>query len=117
MITLKQSIRLSLIAAVASGGALLSSAPLHAQTSGVEELTRGPVHEAFAAAIGSDPEPGIFVRIAPPSPIEEVPPDQQPVGNNVTWLPGYWAWDDEPNDFIWISGVWRNLPPGRQWVP
>jgi hypothetical protein len=38
-------------------------------------------------------------------------------GDNVTWIPGYWAWDDERSDFLWVSGVWRNLPPGRQWVP
>ncbi|RYD69236.1 MAG: hypothetical protein EOP84_28850, partial [Verrucomicrobiaceae bacterium] len=26
-------------------------------------------------------------------------------------------WDEEQSDFLWISGIWRNLPPGRQWVP
>ena len=35
----------------------------------------------------------------------------------MAWIPGYWAWDDERNDFLWISGIWRALPPGRQWVP
>jgi hypothetical protein len=53
----------------------------------------------------------------PPAPIEELPPDQKPAGDNVQWIPGYWAWDDDRNDFIWISGIWRNDPPGRQWVP
>ena len=23
---------------------------------------------------------------------------------NVAWIPGYWAWDDERNDFLWVSG-------------
>jgi hypothetical protein len=46
-----------------------------------------------------------------------VTPDQRPEGANVTWIPGYWAWDDERNDFLWVSGIWRSLPPGRQWVP
>lgn len=46
-----------------------------------------------------------------------LPPDQKPEGDDVAWIPGYWAWDDERNDFLWVSGVWRALPPGRQWVP
>src|SRR5207302_2601832 len=33
------------------------------------------------------------------------------------WIPGYWFWDDERNDFIWISGSWRVSPPNMQWVP
>lgn len=84
---------------------------------GVEVLTRGPVHEAFAETIAFNPEPGIVVPLAPRNIIEEVPPDQRPVGANVTWIPGYWAWDDDLSDFLWVSGVWRALPPGRQWMP
>ncbi len=83
---------------------------------GVQVLTRGPVHEAFANIVAFNPVPGIVVPKAPPAMIEEVPPDQRPEGVNVAWIPGYWAWDDERNDFLWVSGVWRVLPPGRQWV-
>jgi hypothetical protein len=84
---------------------------------GIEVLTRGPVHEAFAETVTFDPEPGIEVPNAAPDPIEELPPEQRPEGVNVTWIPGYWAWDDERSDFLWVSGIWRALPPGRQWVP
>jgi hypothetical protein len=84
---------------------------------GVEVLTRGPVHEAFAETVAFNPEPGIVVPMTPREIIEEVPPDYKPDGINVTWIPGYWAWDDERNDYLWISGIWRDLPPGRQWVP
>lgn len=84
---------------------------------GMEVLARGPVHEAFAGTATSDPAAGLVVRKQPPQAIEELPPDQRPEGDNVTWIPGYWAWDDERSDFLWVSGVWRNLPPGRQWVP
>ena len=84
---------------------------------GVQVLTRGPVHEAFAETVTFDPEPGIVVPKAPPAAIEELPPDQRPEGANVAWIPGYWGWDDERNDFLWVSGIWRDLPPGRQWVP
>ena len=84
---------------------------------GVDVLTRGPVHEAFAETISFDPEPGIIVPEAPREIIEEVPPDYRPEGVNVAWIPGYWAWEEDRGDFIWISGIWRDLPPGRQWVP
>src|SRR5262249_11275619 len=40
-----------------------------------------------------------------------------PAGNNVQWIPGYWSWDEDRNDFIWVSGIWRIPPPGRQWAP
>jgi hypothetical protein len=99
------------------GGAMgRAQQPLPPDESGVEVLTRGPVHEAFAGLVTYNPEPGVVVPKAPPAPIEEVPPDERPEGANVSWIPGYWAWDDERNDFLWVSGIWRALPPGRQWM-
>ena len=83
---------------------------------GAQVLTRGPVHEAFAGMVTFNPEPGIVVTKAPPDIIEEVPPAERPEGGNVTWIPGYWAWDDERSDFLWVSGIWRDLPPGREWL-
>jgi hypothetical protein len=74
---------------------------------GMEVLTRGPVHEAFAETISFDPDPGIVAPQSPPAEIEEVPPQQKPEGKNLAWIPGYWAWDDERNDYLWISGIWR----------
>ncbi|MFM7149740.1 MAG: hypothetical protein ACKO23_07850 [Gemmataceae bacterium] len=32
------------------------------------------------------------------------------------WIGGYWAWDDDRSDFLWVSGVRRVPPPGKQWV-
>src|ERR1043165_8559728 len=83
---------------------------------GANVLTRGPVHEAFAGVVSYNPEPGEIVTKAPPEVIEEMPPDEKPEGENVAWIPGYWAWDDERSDFVWISGTWRALPPGREWI-
>jgi len=83
---------------------------------GAQVLTRGPVHEAFAGVVSFNPEPGIVVPKAPPAVIEEVPPEQRPAGDNVAWIPGYWAWDDERGDYLWVSGTWRALPPGREWM-
>jgi hypothetical protein len=111
------------VSAFTAAAALLVPSPAPALSTEVETdndvqiLTRGPVHEAFAESVSSRPEPGLIVAVAPPEAIEELPPEQQPEGDNVTWISGYWAWDDDQSDFLWISGVWRNLPPGRQWVP
>jgi len=100
------------------GGQLLSRHPFDEASDGrVQVLTRGPVHEAFAEPIAFDTEPGIVVTAPPPSPIDEVPPNERPMGVNVTWIPGYTAWDDERSDYIWVSGTWRSPPPGRQWIP
>jgi hypothetical protein len=81
---------------------------------GVEVLARGPVHEAFAS-LAAEPAPTVAVSKQPPKPLEELPPTEKPEGN-VVWISGYWAWDDERNDFLWVSGIWRNPPPGKQWV-
>lgn len=81
-----------------------------------EVLTRGPVHEAYASAASGEVKASPIIAKQPPEPIEELPPDQKPEGENVQWVPGYWAWDDERSDFIWISGFWRVPPPGSQWV-
>jgi hypothetical protein len=35
---------------------------------------------------------------------------------NVQWIGGYWAYDPTRDDHVWVSGVWRAPPPGRQWV-
>ncbi len=84
---------------------------------GVEVLTRGPVHEAFAEALVTQPQATPLIPRQPPPTVEEMPAEQKPVGELVQWIPGYWAWDDDRLDFVWVSGFWRAPPPGRQWVP
>ena len=83
----------------------------------IEVLTRGPVHEAFAEPLANDPEAGLIVPRKPPEDIAEVAPDFKPVGDDVVWIPGYWAWDDDRDNFLWVSGIWRKLPPGLRWIP
>jgi len=86
-------------------------------TEEMEVLDTGPVHEAYAETSPSETEPGIVVPKSPPDPINEIPPDQEGLDEDAKWISGYWAWDDDRNDFIWISGTWRVPPPGREWVP
>ena len=113
------------VLAVAVGWLALAAGPVAGQEpeaapgqdEGAQVLTRGPVHEAFAAPVVQDPKPGLTVPKEPPQPVEEMPPDQKPAGQNVQWISGYWSWDQARNDFVWLSGVWREPPPGRQWVP
>ena len=88
-----------------------------APAEGVEVLARGPVHEAFAQVADVEPQVAPVVPQQPPAPLTELPPSQRPEGENVRWIPGYWAWGAASNRFLWVSGVWRNPPPGRQWVP
>jgi hypothetical protein len=84
---------------------------------GLQVLTRGPIHEAFAEPVIFDPKAAPVVPKEPPAPVEEAPPAEKPEGANVVWIPGYWAWDDQRQDFVWVSGLWREVPPDRQWVP
>ena len=91
--------------------------PAEASDPDLDVLTRGPVHEAFAEQTSPNPEPGITAPNAPPDPINEIPPEMRPEGDDVAWIPGYWFWDDDRNDYLWVSGVWRRIPPGRRWVP
>ncbi len=83
----------------------------------VEAFARGQVHEAFADVYELDPAPSVIITVAPPAAVDELPPENAPTGDNVQWISGYWGWDSESTDYIWVSGVWRDVPPGRRWVP
>jgi hypothetical protein len=83
----------------------------------IEILTRGPVHEGFAEPVTFNAEPGLIVPKTPPAPIEEIAPAQRPAGESI-WIPGYWGWSEDQNDFLWVSGIWRAPPPDYlEWVP
>jgi hypothetical protein len=82
----------------------------------IETLARGPIHEAYAEPHEINPTPSPIVDKQPPEAIEELPPDQKPEGENVQWITGYWSWDEERKDFIWVSGFWRIPPPNRVWM-
>ena len=81
---------------------------------GIEVQARGPVHEAFAGPT-SEAVAMPAVPVKPPAAIEEMPPAEKPAGNAI-WINGYWSYDEERKDHIWVSGTWRVAPPGKQWV-
>lgn len=103
---------------------LLEAAGLKPPAPGAEQsqedldlLTKGPLHEAFAEVQQNSPTPNPIVTRQPPEAVKELPPKYQPEGENVEWIPGYWAWDEERENYLWISGIWRDIPPGQRWVP
>jgi hypothetical protein len=103
---------------------LLEAAGLKPAAPGAEQsqedldlLTKGPLHEAFAEVQQDSPAPNPIVARQPPEAVKELPPKYQPEGENVEWIPGYWAWDEERENYLWISGIWRDIPPGQRWVP
>jgi hypothetical protein len=87
-----------------------------AATPGMDVLTRGPIHEAFAQPASSGGVPSLIIPQKPPDPIEEVPPTVKPDDNRAQWIGGYWTWAEDRKDFLWVSGVWRVPPPNTQWV-
>jgi hypothetical protein len=82
-----------------------------------EVLDKGPIHEAFAEPMSLGQQEMEIITKQPPQPVNELPPNEQPEGQNVEWIPGYWMFDKLRDDFVWVSGMWRDVPPGRNWVP
>ena len=58
----------------------------------------------------------ISVSFAPPAlPIYDQPPCPE---DGWIWVPGYWAWDDDDQDYYWVPGSWVEAPqPGLLWTP
>ncbi|MCC6580167.1 MAG: YXWGXW repeat-containing protein [Phycisphaeraceae bacterium] len=82
-----------------------------------EALTRGPVNESFARPVQTDINDGVTTTTEPPAAAQETPPVERPANAATVWVPGYWAWDADRTDYIWVSGCWRVAPPHMTWVP
>lgn len=83
----------------------------------VTMVEKGPVHEGFAQPGAVIRGKGIIAPKAPPAPVNEVPPIPKPDGADVQWVAGYWQWDADRGDFIWVCGCYRVVPGGRTWEP
>src|ERR1035437_4135474 len=58
----------------------------------------------------------ISVGVAPP----EMPSYEQPYcpDPNMMWMPGYWAYDQDQDDYYWVPGSWVSAPyDGALWTP
>lgn len=78
-----------------------------------ETVKDADLHEAFVTRISGN----ILIDAhpkKPPAKIKEKIPEQ--IDSAAIWIPGYWSWDEDLNDYIWTTGVWRRPPPGRLWV-
>ncbi|HWE83707.1 MAG TPA: hypothetical protein VG267_02100 [Terracidiphilus sp.] len=58
----------------------------------------------------------ISVDFAPPAlPEYDQPPCPE---DGWIWVPGYWAWDADDEDYYWVPGTWVAAPePGYLWTP
>jgi hypothetical protein len=82
---------------------------------GYETLTQGPIHEAFANPADLEAAPTPVAPKQPPPDVPEEPPEYMPEGS--LWIPGYWLWDEDRDEFIWVTGAARVPPPNQRWVP
>jgi hypothetical protein len=58
----------------------------------------------------------ISVSFGPPAlPVYEQPPCPE---DGWIWVPGYWAWDADDEDYYWVPGTWVAAPEtGYLWTP
>jgi len=59
---------------------------------------------------------GISVSFGPP----ELPVYEQSIcpAEGYIWTPGYWAWDEDDQDYYWVPGTWVVAPEvGFLWTP
>jgi hypothetical protein len=119
--TMKTTIQaLIMIVAVAGcqayGQATETTPPVPEQES-PEVLNQGPIHEGYAQPLDLAPQAGILSPAEPPAEIVENPAAERPKGSEFVWIPGYWAWDTDRTDHVWVSGCWRVPPTGMSWMP
>lgn len=58
----------------------------------------------------------VTVAVAPPPPVDEVPPPQPYAGE--VWMSGYWDWRADLGRHVWVAGHW-GYPPraGLAYMP
>jgi hypothetical protein len=87
------------------------------ESGGIRGERQALQHEALQPSGERGRQPGaeVHVRKEPPAAVEERPSTRRP-GLRAQWVPGYWAWDVQRNDFVWIGGMWQVPPPGTFWL-
>jgi hypothetical protein len=112
----------------------VATIPTMATDLGYAVLLAGPVHEALLmrTELSVDGLEPIFVTQSPPAAVLERPADSGNAnslpsvpkfeGNpklaesSVKWIAGYWSWLEAAQRYVWVSGVYRAAPPGREWI-
>ena len=73
---------------------------------------------AFAVVAPTYSRAGVFISVGfapPPLPIYEQPFCPGP---DFIWTPGYWAYDEDVEDYYWVPGEWVRAPVvGYLWTP
>lgn len=65
-----------------------------------------PAHAQVVISVGFAP---------PPLPVYEQPACPE---DGWMWVPGYWAWDSDDEDYYWVPGTWVPAPQvGYFWTP
>ncbi|MGB9072318.1 MAG: hypothetical protein WCC22_06575 [Terriglobales bacterium] len=70
----------------------------------------------LAMSAASFAQVGVFITIGPPA----LPVYEQPLcpGEGYLWIPGYWAFDYDYDDYYWVPGTWVLAPEvGFLWTP
>lgn len=78
------------------------------------KVDHSTVHEAFVPKISAVLPIEMISHNPPTERIEKPPQKTNPL---MKWIPGYWEWDKEKQEFDWVCGVWRIPPPKHEWVP
>lgn len=50
----------------------------------------------------------VTVAVAPPAPVDEMPPPEPFRG--AVWMAGYWDWRGDTNRYVWVAGHWATAP-------
>jgi hypothetical protein len=93
---------------------------LDGPTTGAEALPPADAPRTVPSAAAPAPgDPAVAGRVyapkAPPSPIIERPSGVRP-DRNARWIAGYWDWDTERDEYVWVGGSWQIPPAGSIWV-
>jgi hypothetical protein len=58
-----------------------------------------------------------YLSDPPPDPIEENLPPTPSKDFNYNWIPGYWQYDSNREEYTWLSGQWLIVQPHWTYVP
>jgi hypothetical protein len=94
--------------------------PIRSRIMSLKTWTRTLVPALLLAALPALSIAQVSLNISVNVPPPELPVYEQPAipAEGYLWTPGYWAWDDDVQDYYWVPGTWVEAPqPGYLWTP